>query len=285
MLFACDFEALFFTSLQQILPMSEYLHGYTKQEYERLIHQAEFLKAEVYNNLSIPSEGLLLELGCGVGAQTRILLEKYPQLNIIAVDRSEEAIETAKLGMKQEYLSRVEFVCSDLSDFVSPQPADAAFYCWMLEHAENPVALLKQASKSLKPAARVFVTEVQNNSLQVYPQNENLERYWAAYNKMQLDYKGDPFIGVKLSAYLQDAGFKNLSIEPRMFIYNHHNKLALQAICEYWWRLLNSASDELISRAYIDAETRDLSREHLLNLHLNENATFSYTFVQAKAEY
>jgi ubiquinone/menaquinone biosynthesis C-methylase UbiE len=268
----------------ELLIMSEYLHGYTKQEYERLIHQAEFLKDLVYSKLDIPSEGLLLELGCGVGAQTQILLQKYPRLRIIAVDRSEEAIATAKLGMKQEYLSRVEFVCSDLSDFISPQPADAAFYCWMLEHANNPVALLKQASKSLKPGARVFLTEVQNNTLQVYPHNEYLERYWAAYNRMQLDYKGDPFIGIKLPGYLQEAGFRELNVTPCMFIYNQHDKSALKAICEYWWRLLNSAAEELIFKGYINAETRDLSREHLLNLHLHEKAVFSFTFVQIIAE-
>ncbi|MEX1189778.1 MAG: class I SAM-dependent methyltransferase [Bacteroidia bacterium] len=265
--------------------MGAYLHGYTQEEYQRLIHQAEFLKGNIYNNLDLPQEGLLLELGCGVGAQTRIILELYPKLNILAVDRSPEAIETAKAGISEELKNRVEFICSDLSDFVSPQPADAAFYCWMLEHATDPLALLKQAKLSLKPGAKVFLTEVQNNTLQVFPRNANLEEYWNAYNEMQIKYNGDPFIGVKLPGLLQQAGYKSISIEPRMFIYNTHDKRALEEICNYWWRLLNSASNELIEQGFINEFTKSETKKHLLNLHSQENGLFSFTFLQAESEF
>lgn len=260
--------------------MEEYLHGYTKQEYDRLVHQAEFLEDKVYNDIQFPKQGLLLELGCGVGAQTKILLRRNPDLRIIAVDRSQEAIDTAKVFNKSD---RVEFICADLNDFVSPEPADAAFFCWMLEHADKPEDLLVRAKKNLKEGAPIHLVEVQNNSLYAYPCLELFYNYWDAYNSLQMSMQGDPFIGVKLPYYLENAGFNQIEIRPQMFIYNKNNLEGLKGICNYWWRLMDSASSELAKRKMVNLNEIQATRDHLLNLHQNEEAHFSFTFIHAKA--
>jgi hypothetical protein len=46
---------------------------------------------------------------------------------------------------------------------------------------------------------------------------------------------------------------------------------------------MDSAGDELERKGYIDAKTRQLTRNHLLHLKEHKNAVFSYTFIQAEA--
>jgi trans-aconitate methyltransferase len=93
--------------------MSAYLHGYSRTEFERLKHQADFLADSVYSNLYIPKKGELIEMGCGVGAQTRIILDRYSDLHITAIDRTPEQIEFAKEVIPNAYTNRVDFVCAD----------------------------------------------------------------------------------------------------------------------------------------------------------------------------
>lgn len=264
--------------------VSTYLHGYSRIEFERLQHQANFLAESVYSNLHIPQRGNLIEMGCGVGAQTRILLERYPELHITAIDRTGEQIAFAKEIIPEKYSSQVDFICADLTDYKAEHLADAAFCCWMLEHASDPSSILRQIRKSLKPGATIHITEVQNNSLQVFPRSADLEDYWNSYNRMQLDMQGDPFVGVKLQSLLHHAGFEEIVIRPQLKLFDQSNPELLDETCNYWWRLLESAGEEMQQRGYISAEKRKKTGEHLLNLKNEKDAVFSFTFIQAEAK-
>lgn len=264
--------------------MSTYLHGYSRTEFERLLHQANFLAESVYSNLHIPKRGNLIEMGCGVGAQTRILLERYPDLHITSIDRTAEQIEFAKEVIPEKFRSKVDFICADLSDYKAEHLMDAAFCCWMLEHASDPGSILKQIRKSLKQEATIHITEVQNNSLQVFPRCADLEDYWISYNKMQVDMQGDPFVGVKLRSYLHFAGFEDIVIKSQLMLFDQTNPEMLDETCNYWWRLMESAGEEMQQRGYVSAERRKKTGEHLLNLKHTKDAVFSYTFIQAEAK-
>lgn len=264
--------------------MSTYLHGYSRTEFERLRHQANFLAESVYPNLNIPKRGNLIEMGCGVGAQTHILLDRFPDLHITAIDRTPQQIAFAKEIIPETFNSRVDFICADLADYQAESPADAAFCCWMLEHVSDPLLILKQIRKSLKPNASIHITEVQNNSLQVFPRSADLEEYWNSYSRMQIDMQGDPFVGVKLRSYLHFAGFEEIVVKPQLMLFDLSNPELLDETCNYWWRLMDSAGDELVERGYISNEIREKTKTHLLNLKNQKNAVFSYTFIQAEAK-
>ena len=54
--------------------MANYVHGFDPEEQLRLKVQAEFLAPMVYKEVDFSGSKHLLEVGSGVGAQTRILL-------------------------------------------------------------------------------------------------------------------------------------------------------------------------------------------------------------------
>ena len=51
-----------------------YLHGFSKDEQERLRKQARFGEYTVYQNVNLSNVKDLLEVGCGVGAQSEFIL-------------------------------------------------------------------------------------------------------------------------------------------------------------------------------------------------------------------
>src|SRR5689334_10270627 len=69
-----------------------YLHGYSQTERERLHRQARFLEPMVHDRLPYHRRKRLLEVGSGVGAQTEILLRRFPDLHVTGVELNEDQI-------------------------------------------------------------------------------------------------------------------------------------------------------------------------------------------------
>ena len=70
--------------------------AYTDEEAQRLIDQAEFLAPWVFDGLSLDGVGTLLEVGMGVGAETRLLRARWPQLHVLGCDISEAQLGHAR---------------------------------------------------------------------------------------------------------------------------------------------------------------------------------------------
>lgn len=66
-------------------------------------------------NLIIPSEGTVVDLGCGYGPIGIFLALKNPKLKVIMIDNNPLAVKTAKLNVERYNLqSRVEVIRSDV---------------------------------------------------------------------------------------------------------------------------------------------------------------------------
>ena len=64
----------------------EYVHGYDYRENKRLIDQANTLVDLFHSDTSYPDGSLILEVGCGVGAQTVMLARNNPNAFFISLD-------------------------------------------------------------------------------------------------------------------------------------------------------------------------------------------------------
>lgn len=264
----------------------EYFHGYSETEFNRLIHQAEFLSFKVFEHVDFKPGTVLLEPGCGVGAQTRVMLRRFPDLRIIAVDLSESAIKTAEAGFPDDLRDRVEFHCADIFNFNPPQAVDGVFLCWMLEHISEPVPLLRRLLGCVKPGGFFIATEVQNNSLQVYPPQAKLEKYWNAYNTLQQSIGGDPFVGLKIPAYLHEAAaekIESVNARPGMFLNDARDREALGKMLDYWLNLLESARESLENKGLIEPGFFAAMKKQMQEVEALDCGLFSYTFIQTTA--
>ncbi|OUR98594.1 SAM-dependent methyltransferase [Halobacteriovorax marinus] len=264
-----------------------YLHGFSNTEQERLSKQAKFAEHTVYKNINFSEQRNILEVGSGVGAQTEILLRRFPDLKVTGIDRSKEQLATAKkfLESKNELTGRFEFKSMDATKMkFDGENFDGAFLCWVLEHIPRPERVLSEVRRVLRPGSPVYITEVLNSSFLLDPYSPNVWKYWMAFNDYQYDMKGDPFIGAKLGNLLLQQGFKDIQVETVTWHLDNRRPKQRKEYIDFWHELLFSASDQLLEAGRVTEEIVEGMKREMEQVASDPNAVFYYSFIQAKAK-
>jgi SAM-dependent methyltransferase len=262
-----------------------YLHGYNKEEQDRLERQARFFERHIYADVSWPEGSTeILELGCGVGAQTEILLRRFSAISVTGVDRSPEQLERAKKNLtKQIKAGRARMVKApgDKLPFEENQ-FHGAFMTWLLEHVAKPVDLLKEAHRVLQPGAVLYATEILNSSNFLSPYSPATLQYWFAFNERQWNMGGDPFAGAKLGNNLLDAGFQEVRTKViSIHLDKRSPKTRIEAMKDSL-DLLMSAAPSLLEAKLVSKElVNDLKKEWEVALKDPEAILF-YSVVQGR---
>jgi len=119
---------------------NEYVHGYSERENQRLIDQATTLSELLHSDTKYPAGALVLEAGCGIGAQTITLVKNSPQANFICVDISEQSLKEAKDRIESAGFRNAKFQKADLFNLpFSDNYFDHIFVCFVLEHLKKPL--------------------------------------------------------------------------------------------------------------------------------------------------
>ncbi len=268
-----------------------YIHGFDPKEQRRLIHQASYLESHVMPGIDFDSRGSgrlkILEVGCGVGAQSKILLRLFPQISIDAVDLSEAQLATAGRYLRRELKEkRVELIHSDATELVSNlsrRRYDGAFLCWFLEHVPDPEKVLRQVHRLLKPGAKVYTTEVTNQTFFVFPQSPKLMEVWRKFNDQQLELSGDPFVGMKVAGLLRAVGFRKIHSEVRELHFDRRDRRKLKVFCNYFERLVLSGVPSLISSGRLKRSDVRALRSEFNVLRRDPSAVMFLGFVRAQA--
>ncbi|BDZ69863.1 class I SAM-dependent methyltransferase [Methanobacterium petrolearium] len=132
----------------------DYVHGYSEREAIRLVDQAKALALLMHHDTSYPEDSMVLEAGCGVGAQTITLARNSPLAEITSVDISEPSLNHAKALINREGFSNVKFQIADIMKLpFEDETFDHVFICFVLEHLPDPVGALLSLKKVLKKEA------------------------------------------------------------------------------------------------------------------------------------
>ena len=264
-----------------------YLHGFSDTEQARLRTQAEFAEFTIFQNINFSNAKKILEVGSGVGAQTEIILRRFPKVHVTGIDLNEKQVEAARkyLGSFPSTANRYEFhkMSADNLTFEA-QSFDGAYLCWILEHVPNPAQVLSEVRRVLRPGSEIVVTEVMNSSFFLDPYSPNVWKYWMAFNDYQYDHAGDPFIGAKLGNLLTQVGYHQVKTEVKTWHFDNRQPALRKQAIHFWTDLLLSASDKLVEDKYVEQEVVDKAKEELGRVANDPNAVFMYSFMQAKAQ-
>jgi ubiquinone/menaquinone biosynthesis C-methylase UbiE len=263
-----------------------YLHGFTREEQDRLRRQARFLEHRVHDRLPYWKCRRILEVGCGVGAQTEILLRHFPDLHVTGIDQSD-----ANLARADENLSSVAWAAGRYDLRVENATRlsfaagafDGAFLCWVLEHVGDPLRVLSEVRRVLRPGAPIVATEVQNATFFVDPYSPHTMAYWLAFNDHQLELGGDPFVGAKLGNLLLAVGCQDVTTKVRNIHLDNRAPGERAEFLAFWTELLLSGAPGLEAAGKVSAETVEGMRQELDGVAHDPNAVFFYSFVQARA--
>jgi ubiquinone/menaquinone biosynthesis C-methylase UbiE len=264
----------------------EYLHGYTRTEQERLIYQAGFLEHFVYKGIDLSQVRHLLEVGSGVGAQTEILLRRFPHLKITCVDISEEQIALAQERLAGPLAAgQVKILRADATDLSALKDGeyDAGFLCWFLEHVLHPLEVLREVKKKVISGGEIILTEVNNSSLFLDPYAPCTLKYWYEFNDYQWNIQGHPFVGLQLGNLLTEADFKDIHLDFRPMHFDHQDPIKKREFLDYFFGIFNSASDSLVKKQRVPPEMIHLVKAEFERAKTDPRGVFYYSFVRATA--
>ena len=118
-----------------------YLHGFSPKEQDRLRRQAAFSEYTVYQDINFSHAEKVLEVGCGVGAQSEILLRRFPKMHLTGIELNDNQIKAAIENLKNIPYAQNRYELHQMdaqSMSFSGQSFDGAFICWVLEHVPPP---------------------------------------------------------------------------------------------------------------------------------------------------
>lgn len=193
-----------------------YVHGYDSREHERLHDQAGSLVELLHADTSYPAGSLVLEAGCGVGAQTITLGRRSPGARFVSIDRSAESLAAARRLIDGAGLTNVEFQQGDLFTLPYPEASfDHVFVCFVLEHLSQPVEALLALKKLLKPAGTMTVIEGDHDSAYFHPDSAAAREAIDCLVKLQAQAGGNSLVGRQLYPLLTAAGFTAVRVTER----------------------------------------------------------------------
>ena len=258
-----------------------YIHGFTPEEQHRLETQGRYLEEKVHASADFSDRHELLEVGCGVGAQTEALLRRNPHLRITSVDFSEAQLEVARKRVTDK---RVDFIQADALrlPWKSPQ-FDAAFFCWVLEHVKDPAAVLRETARVLKPGAVIYCREVLNPIFWTSPEEPQLQDYWKRFNQFQAETGGDGAVGGKLGMLLKDSGFEKIETNLVHWIEDSRDATARTTLFDYLREIFLSALPLMAHSPLGRPDDRKQIDESFGRLRSDPRAAIVFGYMEARA--
>ena len=262
----------------------EYVHGYSEREERRLVDQATTLTGLLHRDTSYPPGDTVLEVGCGVGAQTVALARFSPQAKIVSMDISLESIEIAKKRVSKGGHTNVTFHQADLYHLpFHDECFDHIFLCFVLEHIAAPQEALTCLRAKLKAGGTITVIEGDHGSTYFHPESREASRTIQCLIDIQAAMKGNSLIGRQLYPLLSQIGFENIAVSPRMvYVDSSKPELVEGFTINTFIAMVESVRDKAIAMNLIDASTWEKGINDLYAT-TEPNGTFCYTFFKGVA--
>src|SRR5882762_8900566 len=256
-----------------------YVHGYHPRENERLQDQAGTLVDLLHSDTSYPPGSVVLEAGCGVGAQTVTLAQRSPGARFMSVDVSAGSVAEAKRVAGAAGITNVQFQQADIfSPPFAPESFDHVFVCFVLEHLSRPDQALAILNSLLRPGGTMTVIEGDHASTYFHPDSRAAHMAIQCLVELQRLAGGNALIGRQLYPLMVEAGLQAVHLSPRM-VYVDSSRPAL---VEGFTRKTFIAMIEGVRKSAIeagitdpesfDAGVRDLRRT------TEADGVFCYTF-------
>jgi SAM-dependent methyltransferase len=259
-----------------------YVHGYSVTESQRLSDQAETLSDLLHHDSVFRPAGLVLEAGCGTGAQTVIVAPQNPQCDFISVDIAADSLVRAGENVQRAGIRNVRFQLADVGDLPFADEAfDHVFVCFLLEHLPEPERALASLRRVLKTGGTITVIEGDHGSTYYHPRSPAAQATIQCLIDVQAALGGNALIGRELYPLLTAAGFDGVSVSPRMVYADASRRGMVDGFTiKTFIAMVEGVKETAIGRGLISEANWNRGITELYRT-ADANGTFCYTFFKA----
>ena len=256
-----------------------YVHGYEARENARLLDQAGALVELLHSDTAYPNGSLVLEAGCGTGAQTVTLARRSPGARFVSVDISTDSIAEARTRTTAAGLANVEFRRADI--FALPFEAetfDHVFVCFVLEHLPRPLEALTRLQRVLRAGGSMTVIEGDHGSAYFHPDSGSARRAIQSLIDLQRASGGDALIGRRLYPLMVEAGLEAVRVSPRMvYVDSSRPELVESFTKKTFTAMIEGVRSAAIENGLVEPEDFDRGVRDLYRT-AEADGVFCYTF-------
>ncbi len=187
---------------------TSYIHGTTASEQDRLRRLNDLTNGPFVAFLSLREGERVLEVGSGLGYLAAEVAEHVGAGEVMGIEYS-----AAQLAHAQSLGARVRFVQGDAHQLPFADESFDLVYCrYVLEHVADPLAVLCEMRRVLRPGGRVRVQE-NDISVNVFePECPTFDRLWSQFVVLQARLGGDALVGRRLFQLFQAAGLREIEL-------------------------------------------------------------------------
>ena len=229
----------------------------------------------------------MLEVGCGVGAQTLTVAERSPGASLTAIDLSAESLAAARKRAYDAGLTDIAFAQADVYTLpradgpLAAGTFDHVFVCFLLEHLPRPVEALRRLRAMLRPGGTITVIEGDHGLICFHPDSPAARDAIACQVALQRNAGGDALLGRRLHPLLTEGGFRDVSVSPRMvYVDGSDPGRADRFIRKTFTAMIEGIREPAVAGGLTTAEHFDAGIRDLLRT-AEPDGVFCYTFFKA----
>ena len=205
--------------------------------------------------------GSVCELGCGAGANLWIAEQIAPQ-PYIGIDNLAEQLESARTRARSLGLGNVALhQCNAASTDLPAGSVDAVFCRLLLIHQPDPMPVIDEMLRLVKPGGRVVIHEPYGPGHHCSPGKPNLVKCFKARDELAYGAgAGSPAVAHNLYRLLSSAGAVDVRVRPHVITAFGTDRIRMRTFLDHWLQILAPITEQLIESKLVTANELSAAR-------------------------